>query len=184
MTTSAQWGVGVWDDSKWDVLVTAVSGAITESPDVVAGHVEVINIISGAITENPDVVAGAITVINTAYGAITESPDIVDGYVNSGIKVYGDVIESPDIVSGFVKSPGRDLRHGWAPQFHYKREWEIEPELEIAEDAVVEPDYDALFIPTALPIDPAIARIIQSMLQDAQPVDTDDDDMEALLMHL
>ena len=181
---SAQWGIGLWDNSKWDVLVTDVHGNITEGPDVVAGLVEVINVISGDITERPDIVAGAITTINTAYGSITESPDVVYGYVNSGIAVSGNVIESPDIVSGFVKSPGRDLRHGWAPQFHYKREWEKEPEVVVEVEEVFEPDPEAVFIPTALPIDPAVARMIESMMRGPQPVDTDDDDLEAILMHL
>jgi hypothetical protein len=51
-------------------------------------------------------------------------------------------------------------------------------------EEIYEPDPEALFIPTALPIDPAVARMIDTMMRGPAPVDTDDEDLEAILMNL
>lgn len=204
MTTPAIWDGGLWDDANWDTLL--VSGAITEGPDVVNGAVTVIYPVVGDITESPDVVDGQVTVLYPVVGDITEGPDVADGqvtviypvvgditeaedqvagYVNAGTAVYGDITENPDIVEGAIKVPGRP-GGGWAPQFNIRREWEIIPEPVVEEvvEEVFEPDPEAVFVSQALPLDPAVERIIQTILQGPQVVDTDDDDVENLLMYL
>lgn len=183
MTTPAIWDQGQWDDASWDTLL--VSGAITEGPDVVSGAVTVIYPVVGAITEGPDVVDGQITVIYPVVGNITEGEDQVVGYINAGTAIYGEITENPDTVAGVIKVPGRP-GGGWAPQFTFRREWEVIPEpiVEEAVEEAFEPDPEAVFIATAPPLDPAVERIIRSIFQGPQIVDTDDDDIEDILMHL
>ena len=88
---------------------------------------------------------------------------------------------------GNIKGPetprpsGADGDANWAPQFYYKREWEIEPEPVVAEAEI---ELDPYFIPMAQPMDPAVARIIETMMRPRPVIDTDDDDLEAILMEM
>lgn len=211
-TLLASGAITEWSDAASGGIAVCdpIGGLITEAPDQVSGEVLVIYTLAGDITEGQDVTEGAVSLTIPISGDITEDQDIADGgiadflvnYVSGFIKEKKDVVsgesniiirisgavkERRDVVKGSILTPHAQPRPGggWAPQFHYKRDWEIEAEaVPVEDDFVYEPDPEALFIPTALPIDPAVARIIQSMMQGAQPVDTDDDDMEALLMHL
>jgi hypothetical protein len=155
----AIWDSGRFDQSEWDTLV-----------------------VSGAITEDPDIASGAVVTILNVTGDVTEQSDFVDGYVGVAGAVYGDITEGPDVVYGRVQVKYA-YRGGWAPQFNYKREWEKEPELEI-EPEYVEPEIelDPDFVPMAPPMDPAVARIIEMMRQGPQIIDTDEEDISALLM--
>jgi hypothetical protein len=186
-----------------------VTGAITESPDVVSGEVNPIVFVSGDVAEGADLAGGEIAVLVPVIGNITEGEDIAEGYATSTLFNYvtGAIVESEDVVEAEINNivylscaikEGKDIVRGnilgpkgvtrgggWAPQFHYKREWEKEPEVYVEiEEEIYEPDPEALFIPTALPIDPAVARMIDTMMRGPEQIDTDDDDIEALLMQL
>lgn len=165
--------------------VNPITGDITENADVVMGGINNLVMLAGNITENEDEAYGTVSLIYPLFGNITEGKDIVDGQINSIIYLSGAIKENKDIVRGNIFGPkGVQRGGGWAPQFYYEREWEKKPEVVIEIEEIYEPDPEALFIPTALPIDPAVARMIESMMRGPAPVDTDDDDMEALLMHL
>jgi hypothetical protein len=176
----ALWDYGRFDQSKWDTLV--VSGAISEAPDTPEGLVQVIHAVSGSITEDRDDVFGVVVRVIDVSGAGTDGPDLVAGFVGVRGAVYGDITEGPDVVYGRVQVKYA-YRGSWAPQFSYKREWEKEPELEI-EPEYVEPEIelDPDFVPMAPPMDPAVARIIEMMRQGPQIIDTDEEDISALLM--
>jgi hypothetical protein len=161
MTTTARWDTGVFGDSRWDTIVEQVSGAITEAPDNANGLV--VQVIS-------------------ASGAITELPDTAIGYLEVPGAVYGDITENPDVVYGRVQVKYA-YRGGWAPQFHYRREWEPEPEAP-AEELKIEVELEPEFIPQPLPIDPTVARMIEIMMRGPQVISTDDDDLESILMNL
>jgi hypothetical protein len=93
-----------------------------------------------------------------------------------------------DKARGNILNPNLPPRRGggWAPQFHYKREWEIEAEIIIEPEleSVLDLEPDPYFIPQALPMDPAVARILQTIMQGPQVIDTDEEDLEAILMNL
>jgi hypothetical protein len=155
----AIWDTGRFDDSEWDTLV--VSGAVTEGPDSASGVVVQVISVSAAIDESADIAAGVVEIPGVVYGDITEGPDVVYSVVQ-------------------VKYA---YRGGWAPQFNYKREWEQQPEVVIEQDVVLEA-VEPEFIPTPQPIDPAVARMIQAMMYRPTPIDTEEDDIEAVLMNL
>lgn len=170
-------------------VIYTITGDITENPDDVVGVVGNIIPISGAITENEDIADGGIgdRTLNTLYGLIVENEDIVVGTVGNIVNVYGNVKNFNDVVRGNIQGPQGAKRPGggWAPQIYIKREWEIEAEVEpVEDDFVYEPDPEAMFIPTALPIDPAVARMIGIMMRKPDPINADDDDVESILMHL
>lgn len=193
------------------VTVThAVSGDITENHDGVTGTVSVIQYVTGDITENEDLANGEVNVINQLVGDIAETEDDVFGFIEPGpTSVFGDptegedqvnnldlitvslsgaVVENIDKVRGnlFGISGYRRPGGGWAPQFYYEREWEKKPEEVLIVEEIIEPELevDPYFIPQALPMDPAVARILQSIMQGPAVVDTDDEDIEEILMHL
>lgn len=176
----AVWDTGRFDQSEWDTLV--VSGAITEGPDSTAGAVNIRYGVSGAITEASDTAAGVVAILYTVEGAITEGSDVTDGYIGVRGAVTGDITEGPDVVYGRVQVKYA-YRNGWAPQFNFKREWEKEPEVVVEEEVVLEVA-EPEFIPTPQPIDPAIARMIQALMYRPTPINTEEDDIEAVLMNL
>lgn len=177
----AIWDTGRWDESAWDTLV--VTGAIAEGPDSASGAISVRYGVSGAITETPDIAAGVVARVINIDGDISESQDVTDGYIGVRGAVYGAITENPDVVYGRVQVQYA-YRGGWAPQFNYKRDWEQEPDVVIEETIEIEPVLEAEFIPTPPPIDPAIARMIYSMLNAPTPIDTEEDDIEAVLLNL
>lgn len=99
------------------------------------------------------------------------------------VTVEGNIIENPDVVNDVIQVYF-DYRGGWAPQHNYKREWEQEPEFVIEETIELEPVLEAEFVPTPPPIDPAVARMIMAMMQGPALIDTEEDDIEAVLLNL
>jgi hypothetical protein len=182
MTTSARWDTGVFDDSRWDTLVEQVSGSITDGPDSASGSVAQVISLSAAITEGADNALGIVNNIITVTGAINENPDTAIGIVLMPIPTSGNITENPDVVYSVVQVKYA-YRGGWAPQFNYKREWEQQPEVVIEQGVVLEVA-EPEFIPTPQPIDPAVARMIQAMMYRPTPIDTEEDDIEAVLMNL
>jgi hypothetical protein len=176
----AVWDIGHFDESEWDTLV--VSGAITEDPDSAAGAVQVRYGVSGAITEASDVASGNVARVISVQGEIAEDPDVTDGYIGVRGAVTGDITENPDTVYGRVQVKYA-YRGGWAPQFNYKREWEKEPDVVVEEEVVLEV-LEPEFIPTPQPIDPAVARMIEAMLRGPEQIDSDEDDIAAILMEM
>lgn len=178
------------DDVAGEVLVIyTLSGDVVEGEDIADGEVQLTIPVSGEITEAEDIAEGGIAdfTINYVSGAIKEKKDVVAGQIGIIVRLSGAVVEGEDIARGNLLGPkGVTRGGGWAPQFYYERDWEKKPEVyvEEIEEEIYEPDPEALFIPTALPIDPAVARMIEVMMRTPDPVDQDDDDMEALLMHL
>jgi hypothetical protein len=156
----ALWDYGRFDQSKWDTLV--VSGAISEAPDTPAGLIVRVIEVSGESSDGPDLVAGFVGVRGAVYAAITENPDACYGRVQ-------------------VKYA---YRGGWAPQYNYKREWEKEAAPEIIEEAVALAEVEPEFIPTAPPMDPAVARMIAAMMRGPEMVDSEEDDISAILMEM
>lgn len=120
-------------------------------------------------------------IIISVQGAITELPDSVLSEIQVRNTVFGTVVENPDVVNSVIQVKYA-YRGGWAPQYNYKRDWEKELELIVEETIEIEPEVE--FVPTPLPIDPAVARMIQSMLYRPTPIDTEEDDIESILMHL
>jgi hypothetical protein len=160
MTTSARWDEGIFDDSRWDTLVQQVTGDITESPDGTNGEIARVISLQGNITEGGDTVDNAIDIQDVFIGTITEGQDVVYNVIN-------------------VKYA---YRGGWAPQFNYKREWE--KDLEVVVEETIELELDPEFIPQPLPLDPAVLRILQTMSAQRMVIDTDDDDLESILMEM
>ncbi len=166
-------------------VVNFVSGDITENQDLVTGEVNQIIAISGDITNGNDEAYGTISLEYPIFGDITENQDIVGIEIGIIVNLFGAITENRDIVRGNFKTPetprksGADPDGNWAPQFYYKREWEIEPEPVVAE---VEEVID--FTPTPLPLDPAVIRILQNMMRPLPQVSTDEDDLEAILMDM
>lgn len=199
-----------------DVVVGAitsnqgVNGNVTENQDGVTGTVSVINFVDADVTENQDDALGQIGIKIGVSGSVAETEDDAFALIEKGpTPVFGDIDEGEDQVSNdsaitigisgaivenrdkvrgnlFGVSGYKRPGGGWAPQFHYKREWEMEVEAviepEIVIDLATEPD--PYFIPQALPMDPAVERIISSILQGPAMVDTDESDIEDILMHL
>lgn len=182
MTTSARWDTGVFDDSRWDTLVEQVSGSITEGPDSASGSVAQVISLSAAITEGSDIASGIVNNIIPVTGAINENPDTAIGIILMPIPTSGNITEGPDVVYNVIQTKYA-YRGGWAPQFNYKREWEKEPEVVLEQEILLdaaEPE----FISMPQPIDPAVARMIQSMMYRPTPIDMEEDDIEAVLMNL
>lgn len=199
-----------------DVAVGAITsnqgviGNVTENADGVSGTVSVINFVSGEVTENQDGAVGDIGIKIGVSGAVAETeddafaliekgPTPVFGHIKEGedqvnndssitIGLSGAIVEKRDKVRGNLfgvsgyKRPGG----GWAPQFHYKRDWEIEVEAVVEPEAIIDLSLepDPYFIPQALPMDPAVARILETIMQGPQVIDTDEEDLEAILMNL
>jgi hypothetical protein len=164
-----------------------IAGDITENPDLASGEVQLVIPVSGAITNNDDIASGTVSLIYPVFGNIKESPDQVDASIGITIQLFGAIKEGRDKVRGNISGPlgprpsGADGDANWAPQFFYKRDWEIEPEPEYVEPEI---ELDPYFIPAAPPMDPAVARIIEMMRQGPQIVDTDEDDLAAILMEM
>jgi hypothetical protein len=161
MTISARWDEGVFGDSRWDTLVQQVSGDIDEGPDSTSSQIAQVISLQANITEASDTVDSAIDIQDVFIGTITEGEDVVYNVIN-------------------VKYA---YRGGWAPQFHYRREWEPEPEVPV-EELAIEVELEPEFIPQPLPIDPTVARMIEIMMRGPQVVSTDEDDLESILMNL
>lgn len=185
-----------------------VSGNITEGHDQTSGTVSVINFVAANVTEKQDGAVGQIGIKVGVSGAVHDADDDVFGFIERGPNpVFGQIIEGKDQVSnastvtvgvsGAIKEHRDKVRGnlfgisgykrpggGWAPQFYYEREWEKKPEPVIEEviDLSLEPD--PYFIPQALPMDPAVARILETIMQGPQVIDTDEEDIEAILMNL
>lgn len=187
-----------------------VSGNVTENQDGVTGTVSVINFVDADVTENQDDALGQIGIKIGVSGAVAETEDDAFALIEKGpTPVFGDIDEGEDQVSNdssitigvsgaivenkdkargnlFGVSGYKRPGGGWAPQFHYKREWEIKAELVVEPEVVIDlaAEPDPYFIPQALPMDPAVERIIASILQGPAMVDTDESDIEEILMHL
>jgi hypothetical protein len=161
MTISARWDEGVFGDSQWDTLVQQVTGDIAEGPDSTNSVISPVFRLTGNIVEAQDIASGSIDLQDVFLGLVNESPDVVYNVIN-------------------VKYA---YRGGWAPQFHYRREWEPEPEVPV-EELAIEVELEPEFIPQPLPIDPTVARMIEIMMRGPQVVSTDEDDLESILMNL
>lgn len=122
-------------------------------------------------------------IIISVQGAITELPDSVSSEIEARNALIGEIVENPDVVNNVINVKYK-YRGGWAPQFNYKRDWEKEPEVVIEEEIVLEAEPEPEFIPTPLPIDPAVARMIAAMMQGPAQIDNDEDDIEAILLHM
>lgn len=166
-------------------FLNTLQGAITENQDDVDGFIRQIFYVSGAITENHDDVYGTISMYYGLGGDITEGEDIVNNDCEITIGVSGAILEHADIVRGNIAGPKATPKPGggWAPQFHYRRDWEPEPEVPV-DELEIAVELEPEFIPQPLPIDPTVARMIEIMMRGPQIVSTDEDDLESILMNL
>ena len=137
MAQGALWGVGLWDQDKWDTI--ALFSPVTEGPDTWASSVRIINTYTGQINELPDVWASSVRVIDKLSGSVTESIDLWAATIEVHPPGTSVVQEKPDIWSADVRVTlypyiyGAGGGWGWTWYSDVPR-WDSKDDLERAYD--------------------------------------------------